>query len=129
MRGRPSSRQATRSRSAIDCFLDRRKEALFRDTQFTGLMLPTNLDLTRKAAEEALGVFAQRGRQDDWTLGDLPASLSSEQQAEVGEGCYELLLVLAEAVATQDAGAGRPCPADPRECRPIEARVTHARTT
>ena len=39
---------------------------------------------------------------DDWTLGDLPASLSSEQQAEVREGCYELLLVLAEAVAGQD---------------------------
>ena len=39
---------------------------------------------------------------DDWTLGDLPASLSSEQQTEVKEGCYELLLVLAEAVATQD---------------------------
>ncbi len=39
-------------------FLGRRKEALFRDTQFTGLMLPSNLDLTRKSAEEALGVFA-----------------------------------------------------------------------
>ena len=32
-------------------FLDRRKEALFRDTDFTGVMLPAeNLDLTRKAA-------------------------------------------------------------------------------
>jgi serine/threonine protein kinase/Tfp pilus assembly protein PilF len=85
-------------------FLDRRKEALFRDTQFTGLMLPTNVDLTRRSAEEALGVFADRDHEDDWTLGDLPAALSSEQQTEVGEGCYELLLVLAEAVATQDAG-------------------------
>ena len=42
-------------------FLDHRKEALFRDTQFTGLLLSTNLELTRKAAEGALGVFAQRG--------------------------------------------------------------------
>jgi eukaryotic-like serine/threonine-protein kinase len=97
-------------------FLDRREEALFRDTQFaglmlspalfrdtqfTGLMLPTNLDLARKAAEEALGVFAHRGQGDDWALGDLSA-LSGEERAQVVEGCYELLLVLAEAVATQD---------------------------
>ena len=48
-------------------FLDHRKEALFRDTQFPkdipGLVLPTSLDLTRKAAEEALGVFATPGEQ------------------------------------------------------------------
>jgi len=84
-------------------FLDRRKEALFRDTQFGGLMLPTNFDLARKSAEQALGVFARQGNKDDWTLGALPRALASEQQAEVGEGCYELLLVLAEAVASQDA--------------------------
>jgi len=84
-------------------FLDRRKEALFRDTQFGGQMLPTNFDLTRKWAEQALGVFAQQGNEDDWTLGALPSTMSSEQQAEVGEGCYELLLVLAEAVATPHA--------------------------
>ncbi len=85
-------------------FLDRRKEALFRDTRFTGLTLPTDLDLTRKAAEEALAVFGQRGNSDDWTLGDLPTSLSSEQQTEIKEGCYELLLVLAEATASQGPG-------------------------
>ncbi len=34
----------------------------------------------------------------------MPAALSSEQQAEVKEGCYELLLVLAETVAAQDPG-------------------------
>jgi tetratricopeptide (TPR) repeat protein len=83
-------------------FLDRRKEALFRDTQFTGLMLPLNLDLTRQAAEEALAVFAHRQQGNDWTLGNLPASLSKEERSEIEEGCYELLLVLAEALATQD---------------------------
>ena len=63
-------------------FLDQRREALFRDTQFTGLLPSTNLDLTRKAAEGALSVFAQRRGQDDWALGDLPASLST--RAAVG---------------------------------------------
>jgi tetratricopeptide (TPR) repeat protein/tRNA A-37 threonylcarbamoyl transferase component Bud32 len=89
-------------------FLDRRKEALFRNTQFpTGvpdLTLPNNPDLTRKAAEEALAVFAQRGHEDNWTLGALPAALSSEQQAEVKDDCYELLLILAGAVANQGPG-------------------------
>ena len=66
-------------------FLDRRKEALFRDTQFTGLMLPTNLDLTRKAAEEALGIFAHRGPGGDWGPAISRRALA-EQRAEVIEG-------------------------------------------
>jgi tetratricopeptide (TPR) repeat protein len=84
-------------------FCERRKEALFRDTQFTGLMLPMSPDLTCKAAEQALGVFATGSHGESWMLDTLPAVVSREQQAEVREGCYELLLVLAEAVATQDA--------------------------
>jgi eukaryotic-like serine/threonine-protein kinase len=83
-------------------FLDQRKEALFRDTQFTGLLPATNLDLTRKAAEGALGVFAQRRGQDDWALGDLPALLSTEQKSEIREGCYELFFVLADVLVGQD---------------------------
>ena len=67
--------------------------------------LPANL-----AAHQASGRgrpwrdFATRGERDGWTLGALPAALSSEQQAEVNEGCYELLLVLAETVAAEDSG-------------------------
>jgi tetratricopeptide (TPR) repeat protein len=83
-------------------FLDHRKEALFRDTQFTGVTLPANLELTRKAAEAALGVFGERRSGDDWQLGDLPAALSKEEESDVRDGCYELLLVLAEAVAAQN---------------------------
>ena len=47
------------------------------------------------------GRLRAAGESGDWTLGELPASLSSEQQTEVKEGCYELLLVLAEATASQ----------------------------
>jgi tetratricopeptide (TPR) repeat protein len=104
-----SARQAERQardevQKRYDRFLDHRKETLFRDTRFTGLMLPTNLDLTRRAAEAALAVFAKHGDEDDWTLGALPAELSSRQRTEVKEGCYELLLVLADAVAAQGSG-------------------------
>jgi tetratricopeptide (TPR) repeat protein len=83
-------------------FLDQRQEALFRDTQFTGLLPLTNLELTRKAAEGALSVFAQRQGQSAWTLGDLPAALSLEEQSEVREGYYELFMVLADVLARQD---------------------------
>jgi tetratricopeptide (TPR) repeat protein len=99
---------AQRARDAVQeqfrQFQDRRKETLFRDTRFTGLMLPTNLELTRSAATEALRVFGRLGDEGDWSLGDLPATLSSDQQAEVKEGCYEMLLVLAEATASQGPG-------------------------
>jgi len=84
-------------------FVDRRKKALFRDTEFTGLMLPANFDLNREAAEQALGVFARRQHEDDWAIGDLPQAHTSEQQTDVREGCYELLLILAEAVASADS--------------------------
>jgi tetratricopeptide (TPR) repeat protein len=85
-------------------FLDRRKETLFRDTQFTGLALPASVELTRQAAEAALGVFGERGSDGEWSIGALPAALSSERQAEVREGSYELLLILAEAVAAEKPG-------------------------
>jgi eukaryotic-like serine/threonine-protein kinase len=84
-------------------FLDHRKQALFRDTHLTGLLLDSNLELTRKSAEDALSVFGHRRSGDDWELGELPATLSKDQRAEVAEGYYELLLVLAEAVASQDS--------------------------
>jgi tetratricopeptide (TPR) repeat protein/tRNA A-37 threonylcarbamoyl transferase component Bud32 len=103
-RARLAARQAQEEvQRRYRLFLDRRKEALFRDTYFTGLMLPTDHDLTRRAAEAALAVFAQQRHEDDWALGDL-SGLSGREQAEVGEGCYVLLLVLAGAVADRDAG-------------------------
>jgi eukaryotic-like serine/threonine-protein kinase len=89
-------------RNRFERFLDQRREALFRDTQFTGLLPSTNLELTRKAAEAALSVFAQSHSQHDWILADLPASLDSVQQSKVREGCYELLMVLAGVLAEQD---------------------------
>jgi eukaryotic-like serine/threonine-protein kinase len=85
-------------------FLDRRKAALFRDTQFAGLMLPANPDLTRQSALLALAVFAHRKGEDGWVLGELPAALAAEQQDEVKDGCYELLLVLADATAKMGDG-------------------------
>jgi tetratricopeptide (TPR) repeat protein/tRNA A-37 threonylcarbamoyl transferase component Bud32 len=80
-------------------FLERRNEAFFHETWFTGLDLPANVQATRAAARAALGIFAGSAEGDAWTLPALPSSLTAIEQAEIGEGCYELLLVLAEAVA------------------------------
>src|SRR5262249_55838628 len=69
------------------------------ETRFTGLDLPANLQATRAAVREALRVFAGAGPDDDRAPAALPATLSPGEQSEVNEGCYELLLILAEAVA------------------------------
>jgi tetratricopeptide (TPR) repeat protein len=82
-------------------------EALFHDTQFTGLDLPTNQGATRRAGSAALSLYAAPGPLESWALAPLPASLSVREQDEVAEGCYDLLLILADAEVTPEAGLRR----------------------
>ena len=91
------TREKDRARYVRFCQL--RDEALFRDTDFTGLDLPGDLEATRRTARDALSVFVNREYGGGWTPAPIPASFSSQEQAEVFEGCYELLLIWAEAVA------------------------------
>ena len=44
-------------------------------------------------------MFAAPGPGDGWTFLPLPRPFSPQEQADIGDGCYELLLVLAAAVA------------------------------
>jgi serine/threonine protein kinase/Flp pilus assembly protein TadD len=74
-----------------------RDEALFHATLFTGRDLATNLDATQQAARQALHIF--QVRIDSLEGPTLGRSANAPQQKEVREGCYELLLILAEAVA------------------------------
>ena len=85
-------------------FLQRRNEALFHETRFTGLDLPGNLDASRKSAQAALEVFAEAGPDCTWAPRPLPPSLTPQEQAEVTEGCHVLLLILAEAMPQADQG-------------------------
>jgi eukaryotic-like serine/threonine-protein kinase len=81
-------------------FLRQRDLALFQDTQLTSVHASGNLEAVRKSAQDALGLFARDGaRGASWTLADLPVSLSDEERVNVIEGCYEMLMVLAETVA------------------------------
>jgi len=78
-------------------------EALFYETQFTGLDQATSRKATEQAARAALAVFAPSGSGERWSLGPLPESLSAKKE-EVREGCYTMLLVLAEAVERPEQG-------------------------
>ncbi len=72
--------------------------AIADDTQFTGLDVASSHEATRRSARAALAEFAAEASPDTWALEALPESLSADQTDKVKEGCYELLLVLAEAV-------------------------------
>ena len=76
-----------------------RDEALLLDTDFTGLDLPSNVGATRQTARDALEIFAEKEPRAGWALAPLPSSFSVQEQAEVTEGCCELILVWAEAMA------------------------------
>jgi tetratricopeptide (TPR) repeat protein len=76
-------------------FLRLRDEALFCGTLFTGGDLPANRAAARAAAHEALALF---GLAAD-AAPPLAPAFSDEQKAEINDGCYEMLLVLAEAEA------------------------------
>lgn len=98
LRDEQRSREAAQNRYRE--FLDQRDAALFRDTQFGGLESTGNLRAIRQATLDALELFAAQGRQGvTWKLGAVSDSLSSKQKEEVVLGCYEMLLVLAEAMA------------------------------
>ena len=81
-------------------FIRRHDDALFEDTQITGLDSADNLRVIRRSARAALELFAADGQQgDEWKLQPWPPSLTEPQRNEVALGCYEMLMVLADAVA------------------------------
>ena len=81
-------------------FIRRHDDALFEDTQITGLDSTDNLRVIRQSARAALELFAAEGQQgDEWKLQPWPPSLTEPERNEVALGCYEMLMVLADAVS------------------------------
>jgi eukaryotic-like serine/threonine-protein kinase len=89
-------------RAALDRyreFFRRHEEALFQDTELTSLNAADNRVAIRKSAMAALEIYGAPGRDiEDWTISRLE-DLSEPERKEVVRGCYEMLIVLAEAVA------------------------------
>jgi eukaryotic-like serine/threonine-protein kinase len=100
-------RQAQESaRDRLREFLRRRDDALFQDTQLTGLDASENVAVVRKSTQVALELFAADGHSaQQWTLTRLPDCLTEQEREVVVRGCYEMLMVLAEAV-------GQPLPGE-----------------
>jgi tetratricopeptide (TPR) repeat protein/tRNA A-37 threonylcarbamoyl transferase component Bud32 len=80
------------------------RDAVFHETNFTGLDVPLDKEAVRKTTRAALAVFARPGSENRWEPGALPAGLEAREQEELKEGCYELLLMLAEAVDQPEEG-------------------------
>lgn len=101
-------------RKRYQSFLHYRDQALFHATLFTGTDLATSLHETRTAAAAALSLFGVTLDSDSQ-----PAlagtALDTNQQAEVRAGCYEMLMVLADAVA-------QPLPEQNEQTRQQQAR-------
>ncbi len=85
-------------------FVRRRNEALYLETLFTGLDPEERARRTREAARLALAAFGLKAEPGD-ALDLARRQLDERQKDEVRAGCYEMLLVLAEAEAT---GEDRP---------------------
>jgi eukaryotic-like serine/threonine-protein kinase len=80
-------------------FSEARKRALFQQAQqATGLVLAGGQEVTRGAARQALALFGiDPEKRTSLALGDLP--YGDAEKADITAGCYELLLILAEATA------------------------------
>jgi eukaryotic-like serine/threonine-protein kinase len=118
--GRAIEAARSRDHERFRTFLGHRREALIHETwelavsrmlsdpgtatHFTGLDLPANPEAIRKSTRAALAVFARPGSEDSWAIGPLPASLTQREHEQVKEGCYEMLMILAEAVDQPDRG-------------------------
>ena len=70
--------------------------------------------MIRESARAAWRCLALERRGDGWTLGPLPSSLTEQERDQVALGCYEMLMVLAEATA-------QPRPANPPSDRRAQA--------
>ncbi|MFO0953944.1 MAG: tetratricopeptide repeat protein, partial [Isosphaeraceae bacterium] len=97
-----ADREASQER--FEEFVKLRTEAQFLGTLYTGMDLALNLEAARTAVHRALGVY--RVSTESKTPPALDDDLTAAQKSEVREGCYELLLILAETEA-QTTTAGK----------------------
>jgi tetratricopeptide (TPR) repeat protein len=104
-------------RRAARLLFARRDEMLYHLNRrlFTGLDLPADLEAARTAARAALAPF---GLADGAVRGIALDDCSSPAEAErVTRGCYEVLLLLADATARSDRGSPDAATDDPRPLR------------
>jgi tetratricopeptide (TPR) repeat protein len=80
-------------------FFQLRDEAVFHGTLWAGMDLPTDLKVTQASAREGLALFGVTVDPDAGPAFAKP--FTAKEKKEISAGCYELLLILAEALAQQ----------------------------
>jgi eukaryotic-like serine/threonine-protein kinase len=84
-----------------------RDEARFLDTWFDGLQQvgrDRNAEALGRKAREGLGIFTRVGDGGPRSLAPMPREATKDERAEVLDGAYELILILAEAEARRPPG-------------------------
>ncbi len=81
----------------LGTFRQRRRDALFHETHFTSLGLPYDPETVKSSARSVLAVFAAPGDGKAHELGPLPESLTPRERDDIKDGCFEMLLILADA--------------------------------
>jgi serine/threonine protein kinase/tetratricopeptide (TPR) repeat protein len=96
------SRQET-DRACFEQFEQLRNDALFNATLFTGSDLASSIQETRSAALQALALYGVTLDNSNLPALDSP-HLSEQEKTAILNGCYEMLLVLADAEAQSVSG-------------------------
>ena len=102
--GRAIEEGRNEGEALLETFRVRRNEAMFHETHFTGLALPNDKEAVQRATWAVLEVFGRRGSENSWEMGPLPESLDEREREEIKEGCYELLLILVDAIEQPELG-------------------------
>jgi tetratricopeptide (TPR) repeat protein len=101
------SRGIDADRARLDAFRRQRIAALQHSTKVGGLALSGDREALRRAARAALACFAAHSPGDSWELAALPSSLRAGERTEIADGCYELLLILADVEPTPEESLRR----------------------
>jgi tetratricopeptide (TPR) repeat protein len=98
---------AEQSRERFGRFREEKDKALYHQTQFAGLDPSASRCAARASAEAALAVFGPTRADGSWSLSPLPESLTQVERHDVEEGCYVLLLILAQVEGRPDEALRR----------------------
>jgi len=103
-RGRNADETRSQDQQRLETFRQCHRDALFHETHFPGLGLPYDPETVKSSARAVLAVFAAPGTAKASEFGPLPESLTPREHDEIREGCFEMLLILADAERSPEQG-------------------------
>ena len=95
--GRVAQANRSKDQERLRTFRKLWRDTLLHESHFSLLDLPYDPETVRTTARDALAVFAAPGSGETWELAALPECLLLSDHDEIKQGCFELLLILADA--------------------------------